>query len=497
MQFTPQPEPPAPDPRVLILGAGPAGLTAAYELARLGVSSHLLELEDQAGGLSRTLEHNGYLFDIGGHRFFTKVSMVERIWREVLGPDLLERPRLSRIFYNGCFFKYPLEASDVIAKLGLLEVLRCGFSYLNARLRPTRTETTFETWVSNRFGRRLFEIFFRSYTEKVWGMPCNKIAAEWASQRIRGLSVWALLKSALRPKSEGGARSLTREFLYPRRGPGMMWTRMAALLEQQGCSLHLNTPVERIEWDETGIRAVTANGYRYVADQFISSLPIRELIAKLDPAPPPWLVQAADDFHYRDFITVAVVLRGRDLFPDNWIYIHDPSVAVGRIQNYGNWSPEMVPQPDTSCLGLEYFCFEGDGLWQAGDSELIARARRELAHLGLAADEAFLDACVLRIRKAYPVYDESYRRGLEAIRRFLAMVPNLQLIGRNGMHRYNNQDHSMLTGILAARNVLGARFDLWELHRNSEHLEEGDEISDDEIAALEQAQPLTPAARPA
>jgi protoporphyrinogen oxidase len=497
MQFAEQSEPPARPPRVLILGAGPAGLTAAYELARRGVSSRVLELEDRAGGLSRTLEHNGYLFDIGGHRFFTKVSMVERIWREVLGPDLLERPRLSRIYYKGRFFQYPLEVFDGISKLGLLEVLRCGFSYLHARLRPARPETTFETWVSNRFGRRLFEIFFRSYTEKVWGMPCHKIGAEWASQRIRGLSVQALLKSALRPQSGGGARSLTRQFLYPRRGPGMMWTRMAALLEQRGCSMHFNTPVDRIEWDATGIRAVTANGRRFAADQFISSLPIRELIARLDPAPPSWLLQAAGDFHYRDFITVAVILRGHHLFPDNWIYIHDPGVAVGRIQNYGNWSPEMVPQPDTSCLGLEYFCFEGDGLWQTGDSELIARARRELAHLGLAPAEAFLDARVLRIRKAYPVYDESYRRGLEAIRRFLAMVPNLQLVGRNGMHRYNNQDHSMLTGILAARNVLGAGFDLWELHRNSGHLEEGGQVSDEEIAALERTQPLTPAARPA
>ena len=497
MQPSPQAEPLASDPRVLVLGAGPAGLTAAYELTRLGVRSRLLELEAQAGGLSRTLEHNGYLFDIGGHRFFTKVAMVERIWHEVLAGDLLERPRLSRIFYNSRFFKYPLEAADVVARLGVLEVLRCGLSYLHSRLRPVRPEVTFETWVSNRFGRRLFDIFFRSYTEKVWGMPCDKIAAEWASQRIRGLSVWALLKSALRPSSDGGARSLTRQFLYPRRGPGLMWNRMAELLQRRGCTLDLNTAVERIEWDARGIRAVVANGRRHEADHFISSLPIRELISKLDPAPPAWLAQAAGDFHYRDFITVAVVLRGRDLFPDNWIYIHDPRVAVGRIQNYGNWSPEMVPDPDTSCLGLEYFCFEGDGLWAAPDAQLIEQARRELSHLGLAPPSAFLDACVLRIRKAYPVYDESYRRGLDSIRRFLALVPNLQLIGRNGMHRYNNQDHSMLTGILAARNVLGARFDLWELHRNSEHLEEGDEISDEEIAALEQSQPLTPQGRPA
>ncbi len=479
---------------VVILGAGPAGLTAAYELARKGVASVVVEQDPVVGGLARTVEYNGYRFDIGGHRFFTKLPQIEKIWKDVLGEDLLVRPRLSRIYYRGKFFQYPLEPLDALMGLGPVEALRCLASFARARLAPSLPEDDLETWVSNRFGRRLFRTFFQSYTEKVWGLPCRQIQAEWGKQRIRGLSLATLLWNSLggSRSSNGTPKTLIRQFLYPRLGPGMMWSRMREMIERQGARVVLNAPVEEIRWERGRVTAVRAGGTVYAADHFISSIPIRELIGRLAPAPPEELRRAAGDFNYRDFIIVALMVRGRNLFPDNWIYIHDPKVAVGRIQNYGNWSPEMTPDAATTCLGFEYFCQQGDALWQASDQDLAARAARELAHLGLAGRSAVIDAKVVRVPKAYPVYDGVYRRGIAAIREFLRTVPNLQLVGRNGMHRYNNQDHSMLTAILAARNVMGAGHNLWDLEADSGYLEDGPDVTSAQVRALEETQPRVP-----
>jgi protoporphyrinogen oxidase len=485
---------------VVIMGAGPAGLTAAYELSASGVNSTVLEADWCVGGIARTEEYKGYLFDLGGHRFFTKVSMVERIWHEVLGEDMITRPRLSRIFYNGKFFQYPLEPMNVIRGLGLMEVGLCGLSYAKARVLPKSPEDDFATWVTNRFGLRLFNTFFKSYTEKVWGIPCNQIRAEWAAQRIRGLSFTSVVKNALQsyvpkkaePNGKGTIRTLVTEFLYPRRGPGQMWTRMKEIVESRGSSVLLKTPVERIHWEPGAVRAIVAGGRRYEGSHFVSTLPIRDLLRMLDPAPPKHVLEAADDFSYRDFLTVALMVKGRDLFPDNWIYIHEPNVAVGRIQNYTNWSPEMSPDPSMSCLGLEYFCSEGDRLWSMDDASLIELGRRELAQIGLVEPSRITDGAVVRVKKAYPVYDDKYKRGLDIVRSWLPNVPNLQLVGRNGQHRYNNQDHSMLTAILAARNILGANFDLWELNTDQDYHEEGMQISDEEIAAMEASQPRVP-----
>ncbi len=474
---------------VVILGAGPAGLTAAYELARAGRRSVVLEKDAVVGGLARTVEYKGYLFDIGGHRFFTKAPLVERMWREVLGEDLLKRRRLSRIYYRGKFFRYPLEPWNALRGFGLRESLRCAFSYLKAQVAPQRPEEDFEAWVSNRFGRRLFEIFFRSYTEKVWGLSCREIRAEWAAQRIRGLSLRTLLLDALRVRSRDrrrAVRTLIHEFHYPRRGPGMMWNRTRELIEARCGRVILQAPVERIHWRPGRVVAVEAGGSLWSGEHFISSIAIRDLIRLLDPTPPDYLQQAAKDFRYRDFLTVALIVRGRDLFPDNWIYVHDPDVKVGRIQNYNNWSPEMSPDPETTCLGLEYFCFEGDELWSMPDRALLTLAEEELIRLGLAAPGHVIDGAVVRMEKAYPIYDERYQQGLAAVRRFLEQVPNLQLVGRNGMHHYNNQDHSMLTGMLAARNVLGARFDLWQVNLEAVYLEEGEPISEEKLAAMAQ-----------
>lgn len=479
---------------VVILGAGPAGLTAAYELAKKGVRSIVLERDGVVGGLARTVEHNGYRFDIGGHRFFTKSPYVEKIWKDVLGDDLLVRPRLSRIYYRSRFFHYPLEPLDALRGLGMAEAVRCLASFVRAHLAPTLPEADFETWVSNRFGRRLFEIFFRSYTEKVWGMRCHEISAEWGAQRIRGLSLATILSDALagRLRPQESARSLARQFYYPRLGPGMMWSRMREIVEQLGAEVVLNAPVEEISWTPAGVTGVRAGGCFYASEQFISSIPIRELIGHLSPEPDEELLHAMDDFHYRDFITVALIVRGGNLFPDNWIYVHDPAVAVGRIQNYGNWSRDMAPDPATSCLGLEYFCQQDDGLWSKPDEQLKAQAVRELDYLGLARSARVLDAQVVRVPKAYPVYDGAHRRGVAAVRAFLRTKPNLQLIGRNGMHRYNNQDHSMLTGALAARNILGANYDLWDLEPDSGYLEDENGFIASALQALEATQPPVP-----
>jgi protoporphyrinogen oxidase len=479
----------------VIFGAGPAGLTAGYELAKHNVSSVILEKDDVAGGLARTVDYKGYLFDLGGHRFFTKVSLIERIWREVLNEDLLFRTRLSRIYYESKFYRYPLEPMDVIRNLGLLEVVHCALSYLRARFKPKLPEEDFATWVSNRFGVRLYRKFFKSYTEKVWGIPCEQIRAEWAAQRIRDLSFSAVVRNAIlhaRANGKSRVRSLTRDFLYPRKGPGMMWSTMCELLRARGNDVLFNSPVERIFWEPGRVIGALAGGQYYSGSHYISSLPIRELVHKLEPEPPMAVRAAADDFSYRDFLTIALVVKGTGLFPDNWIYVHDPNVRIGRIQNYTNWSPEMTPDPSNSCLGLEYFCSEGDELWSMADADLLKMGRREIAALGLVESDRIVDGTVVRVRKAYPVYDDRYRHGLEAVKAFLPNIPNLQLVGRNGQHCYNNQDHSMLAGVLAARNILGANVNLWDLNTDQEYQEEGASISDEELAALRDSMPLVP-----
>jgi len=486
-----------PDSPVIIIGAGPAGLTAAYELSKSGVRSVVLEKDGVTGGLARTAEYKGYLFDIGGHRFFTKVTLVEQIWREILAHDFITRPRMSRIFYKSKFFQYPLEPMNAFLGLGPAESLLCAVSFLRARLFPRKPEDDLETWVSNRFGKRLFNTFFKTYTEKVWGISCKEIRAEWAAQRIRGLSLTSLIWSAFNPArnrdKQNAIQTLIHQFEYPRKGPGMMWSKAREIIESRNSKVIFNAPVEQIRWEPGRVTAVRAGGQTHVGSDFISSMPIRELIECLDPAPPEYVKNAASDFKYRDFLTVALIVRGKDLFPDNWIYVHEPNVKVGRIQNYSNWSPEMVPDPETSCLGLEYFCFEGDGLWTMSDEDLIALATRETAELGLVKPSDVIDGTVLRIPKAYPVYDATYKRGLAAIRNFLGSVPNLQLVGRNGMHRYNNQDHSMLTAILAARNILGGHYDLWRVNVDADYHEEGRSFTEEEVKALERSQPAVPA----
>jgi protoporphyrinogen oxidase len=455
----------------LILGAGPAGITAGYLLAQRGLAPLVLESSAEVGGLARTEVRDGYRFDLGGHRFYTKSREVEAIWREVLGAELLRRPRLSRIHWRGRFVDYPLHAGDVIRKVGPLELARSGSSYLAARLRPRREAETFEDWVTARFGSRLFELFFRSYTEKVWGVPTSEIHAEWAAQRIKGLSLWEAARNALGGRGE--VRSLIEEFDYPRLGPGQMWERMAGEVERLGGEVRTSTPVTRIALDRGRVVAVEAGGAELPAQEVISSLPLRALVGIAEPGPSTEVVEAAAGLRYRDFVCVALVLEGADPFPDNWIYVHDPEVRVGRIQNFRAWSPDMVPEPDRACLGLEYFCFEGDEIWCADDDELVRLAAAELEQIGLVSAERLVRGHVVRVPKAYPIYDGEYERRVATIRGWLRGLSGLQQVGRNGLHRYNNSDHSMLTAIRAVENLCdGSAHDIWAVNADEEYLEE-------------------------
>ena len=496
---------PEPQMHVVIIGAGPAGLTAAYDLCKEGVSSVVLEKDNVVGGISRTVNYKGYHFDIGGHRFFTKVKAVEAMWREVLAEgQLLRRNRLSRIYYNKKFFYYPLRASNALLGLGIWNSALIFLSYLRAQLFPEKPEDTFEQWISNRFGKRLYRIFFKTYTEKVWGIPCNQIMAEWAAQRIKGLSLLAAVKNALiQQQSKGDViKTLIDAFDYPEFGPGMMWETVKQIVERDGSEIRFNAGVEKILWSDGAVDAVQVmvDGKLETIEgsHFISTMPIRELIQKLDPPAPDHVLKAAEALNYRDFLTVALVINKRELFPDNWIYIHDSDAKVGRIQNFKNWSPSMVPDPDKTCLGLEYFCFEGDGLWTMSDADLIELGRKELGILGLANPADVEDGSVVRMPKAYPVYDGTYAEALRVVREFLNELPNMQLVGRNGMHKYNNQDHSMLTAMLAVKNILGANYDLWQVNAEQEYHEEvtdRDKTNESEFAMLAATQPRVPRRR--
>src|SRR3954449_9239168 len=461
----------------LVLGGGPAGLTAGYLLGKTGRDVVILEAEDQVGGLAKTVEIDGYRFDLGGHRFFTKAAEVDALWHEVLGEEFLLRPRMSRIYWNKRFLDYPLRGPDVIRKLGPVELARCMASYLYAAARPTKKEDSLEEWVTNRFGRRLFELFFKTYNEKVWGVPASEIRSEWAAQRIKGLSFFSAAKAAFFGNRGNKIKSLIGQFNYPRFGPGQMWDAMTAAIEEQGGVVRLEAPVERLELAGSRVVEVVAGGVSYpLPEAVISSLPLRTVVEMTTPAPPSEVLEAARGLRYRDFLTVALVVDGEDLFPDNWIYIHEPDVRVGRIQNYRSWSPWMVPDPDKACVGLEYFCFAGDDLWMMADDELVALASVELERLGLASKETVERGFAIRVPKAYPMYDEDYSERVDVIKGWLAGLTNLQQVGRNGLHRYNNSDHSMLSAMRAVENVLhGTKHDIWAVNVESSYHEEHQE----------------------
>jgi protoporphyrinogen oxidase len=478
---------------VLIIGAGPAGLTASYLLTKQGKSATVIEADPiYVGGISRTVNYKDFLFDIGGHRFFSKSKEVVDLWKEILPDDFIQRPRMSRIYYDGKYYSYPLKAFEALTNLGPFESALCVLSFMYKQAFPNEKPQTFHEWVSNQFGERLFSIFFKTYTEKVWGMSCDEISADWAAQRIKGLDLWTAMASALRnsiaPSKKGPVRkadgeivkTLIDSFEYPRRGPGMMWDAAAAKTRVQGGVIHMGFKLDKLVWDGAAkrwkmtARRADGSSATFTGDHVISSAPITELIASIDA--PLACTDAAKQLRYRDFITVALIVEKADLFPDNWIYIHEPAVKVGRIQNFRSWSPEMVPDEKLACLGLEYFCFEGDGIWNATDGELIGLAKKELEQIGLATWNEIKDGCVVRQKKAYPVYDEDYKFHVETIRSELAeRFPTLHLVGRNGMHKYNNQDHAMMTAMLTVKNIAAGKtlYDIWNVNEDAEYHEAG------------------------
>ena len=472
---------------VVVVGAGPAGLSAAYELTRHRTPVTVVEKDpNQVGGIARTLEFMGCRFDVGPHRFFSKSAEIEALWTEILGDQIQPVSRLTRILYQGKFFEYPIRASNAFWNLGPVETARCLASYAQARWHPVVEPKSFEDWVSNQFGHRLFEIFFKTYTEKVWGISTRELSADWAGQRIRGLNLVEVIRNAVLPAQLRGraeraiVKTLVDSFRYPRLGAGQMWETVADRLAAAGHPVRLGEEVVGVRHaDGRVISVVVRDGGGATLDvlgsEFISTMPIRELIAKLQPAPPSMVRTAAAALSYRDFITVNLVLDRADVFPDQWIYVHDPGVKVGRIANFKNFSPSMVADGGLSGLGMEYFCFEHDGMWSSSDRELLDLGRRELVALGICRPEDVKAGMVYRQPKAYPVYDAAYQGHLEVVREWLKRaLPNLWLVGRNGMHHYNNQDHSMMTGILVARNIAsGASFDPWLVNTDAEYLEEG------------------------
>ena len=467
------------DAPVVIVGAGPGGLTAAYMLTKRGARPVVLEKDVVVGGISRTEEREGWRFDLGGHRFFTKVPEVESLWHEILPEgDFMLRPRMSRIYYRGKFYDYPLKALNALRNLGLWEAFLCGLSYVWARVHGPSDESNYENWLVRRFGWRLYRTFFKTYTEKVWGVPVSEMPADWAAQRVKNLDLRKAVVNAILPKrGQTEITTLIEEFQYPKYGPGMMWEVCADKVQAAGGILERGARLTGIRVE--GGRAVAVT-YRQdgrertmAASHVVSTMPLRELVHAFEPPAPPEVLAAADDLHYRDYLTVALVVPQSRSFPDNWIYIHATDVEVGRIQNYGSWSPYLVKDGRT-CLGLEYFVFEGDAMWRAPDDELVALGTKELVALGLAADGDIERGYVVRVPKAYPYYDFTYKTNVEVIRKWIeAEAPNVHPVGRNGMHKYNNQDHSMYTAMLTVENIYGADHDVWTVNVEEEYHEAG------------------------
>lgn len=473
---------------VAIIGAGPAGLTAAYLLSKKGYSVTVIEKDEKyVGGISRTVEYEGFRFDIGGHRFFSKSKEVVDLWDEILPDDFIRRPRMSRIYYEGKFYSYPLRAFEALWNLGIFRSTLCMLSYIKARAFPNKNVKSFEDWTVNQFGYKLYSIFFKTYTEKVWGMPCDEMSSDWAAQRIKGLSLWSAVTDGLKrslglnkkPNDGMETKTLLETFRYPRLGPGMMWNAARDYVIAKGNHVLMGHGLKQLAQDSNGnwrMSASRSDGSETVitAKHVISSAPMRELSARIHPLPKSSF--QADNLKYRDFLTVALMIKSDDLFPDNWIYIHDDKVQVGRVQNFRSWSPEMVPDSDIACVGLEYFCFENDGLWSSSDEDLIERAKKEMAILGLCDAKDVVGGSVVRQEKAYPVYDDEYAANVEHMRDELeTLYPNLHMVGRNGMHRYNNQDHAMMTSMLTVENIIAGRriFNIWNVNEDAEYHESG------------------------
>jgi protoporphyrinogen oxidase len=479
----------------LVIGAGPAGLTAAYDLSKRGKNVLVVERDaEYVGGISRTVEYKGFRFDIGGHRFFSKSQRVNDLWDELMPDDFLTRPRSSRIYYNNKFFNYPIQAFDALSKLGVIEAFICVLSYLKARILPYKNPKNFEEWTVNCFGRRLFSIFFKTYTEKVWGMKCTEISADWGAQRIKGLTLLDVFKNSFSKRNKGEEKfsTLITSFRYPRLGPGQMWDSARDKIEEMGNAVRMGCSVTDVERNsDSGLWTVSVQDQNgdvetFTADHLISSTSIVELVKMLGQSVTEDVKATAKRLKYRDFLIVAVIANEEDAFNDNWVYIHDPSMKVGRVQNFRSWSNDLVPDQSKVCYGMEYFCFEGDDLWDAPDQELIDLAVEEVCRLSLCKKESVVDASVVRQPKAYPVYDDGYAGNVAVVADYLKSVfPNLYLVGRNGMHKYNNQDHAMMTALLTVENIIAGEqlYDVWAVNQDAEYHEGKDTYVDDRLVS--------------
>lgn len=451
---------------VCVIGAGPAGLGAAYEAVRKGLRPLVIERDHVVGGLSRTSEYNGYRFDIGGHRFYDKYAEITETWKEMLGDDWLERERMSRIFFRSRAFSYPLRPQEAFVGLGPIRSLKALASYLCAQARPVRQRRSFQDEVVARFGSELFRTFFKTYTEKVWGLDCSQISKDMADARIKGFSLGAALVSLLRPRARA-PRTASSTFLYPRLGPGQLWAIYRERIEAGGGRFVFGQEVTEVNVQGDRVASVVTSSagglQRFSCPHVVSTMALRELCHAMRPAPPADITEAAAALGYRDMVVVVLIVDDPDPFPDTWIYVHEPGVRLCRIQNFKRWSPAMVSDQSRTCLGLEYFCYEGDGLWRMSDEELGALGADECRRLGLVDPARVVASITVRTPKAYPVYDLDYLAHTDRIAGFLAGIPNLEVAGRNGQHRYLTLDESVLAGILAVRKLLGEAVSPWDI----------------------------------
>ncbi|MCX6640344.1 MAG: NAD(P)/FAD-dependent oxidoreductase [bacterium] len=466
---------------VIVIGAGPSGLAAAYELATHSVPVVVVELLDQVGGLSRTIRKNGARFDVGPHRFFTKNMEVHQLWSDLLKEDLLSVPRLTRIYYKSKFFYYPISPMNALFGMGPLSAANVIASYMAVRIRQKlspREPVNFEDWVVNQFGRQLFEIFFKTYTEKVWGIPCTQIGADWAGQRIKGLSLWtAVVDAVFKPKNKS-IKTLVDEFVFPRLGAGMFYEQMAKAIEGNGGKILLGREAVNFRHEGGKVRSVIVKDSNGATEEiegsaFLVSSPLTDGIQGFNPVPPNEVLEAARGLRYRAHVGVDIDVEGNP-FPDNWIYVHAREVVLARIANYRNFSKDMASNSSTSPLTVEYFCFKGDSIWKQSDEALIELAKVELQRMKVLKPEQVQFGFVVRNEKAYPVIELGYEKKMDMLKKYIATFDNFQPIGRCGMFKYNNQDHAIATGLLAARNVLGGNFDVWSVNIDAEYHESGE-----------------------
>ena len=463
---------------IYILGAGPAGLAAAYTLTKQGQSVVVVERDGQVGGLAKSIEYQGFILDYGPHRFYTKIAPVLQLWDEVLGDEQVTVNRLTRIYYGGKYFSYPLKAKQVLSALGLIESLRIVLSYLSVRLFPKPQTNNFAEWVENKFGKRLSEIFFEGYTEKLWGIPCTEISPDWAAQRIKGLSLSKAIKNAILG-NDGKVKNLIDQFQFPRLGSGQLYEKIAEYLQQHQQPILLNTEVIQVHHHNSQVSHITLKNRitkkenTVACGGLISSIPLTHFVQQLQSSPPEKVIDAAKSLKFRNTILVYLIVEGGNIFPDNWLYINDPRVQVGRVTNFANWSPEMLANTEQTPLCCEYWCNFGDDLWQCPEDELRILAEKDLRKIGLLKNQAVSDGFIVRLPRTYPVYAGNYQASLSEIQGYLQTFQNLQLVGRYGAFKYNNQDHSLLMGIFAAENVLTpGKHDLWNVNSDSEYVEE-------------------------